>query len=323
MKLGAFSCSRGPRSAWHAAILPAAAVAAATLLGAGCSRNRQEAVILANKGDQEVKLNVDGAINDYDQATRLDPQNHRIFFKLAMAYRKKEDWDKVASTLSHATTLAPKFANYWFERGYAIEQQSRKKTVPWEEAKEPFQKCVENDPNYADCYEELGNVFLYTDDEQKALDNYNKAVEHDPTNIGYYDALADLYIRLGYTKEAEQVLKEGKAFVKPDDKTQVKAVYGLHVLLAQVYQDKDSPAEAVTELEAAKAVAPADGPESVQILWNLGSSYAKLNPPRSAEAIAMLKGFSSRACKGAKASSYKTECEATQTLVSKLGGTLQ
>src|SRR5512144_1555175 len=101
MKLGAFVVT--------------ASLAAASLLGTGCSRNRQEAVLLAQKGDQEVKLNVDGAINSFDQATKLDPTNHRILFKLAMAYKKKEDWDKVASTLARATQLAPKFANYWLE----------------------------------------------------------------------------------------------------------------------------------------------------------------------------------------------------------------
>lgn len=305
------------------AFVVSASLLAVSVLGTGCSRHRQEAVLLANKGDNEVKVNVDGAINSYDQATRLDPVNHRIFFKLGMAHRKKEDWDKVASTMARATQLAPKYANYWFERGYALEQQARKKTVPWEEAKEPFQKCIENDPNYADCYEELGNVFLWTDDEQKALENYNKAVEHEPTNITFYNNLADLYVRLGYVKEAEAVLKEAKSFVKPDDKSQAKAVFGLHVLLAKVHQEKDSFPEMVTSLEAAKAAAPAEGPESITILFMLGSTYAKLTPPRSAEAISMLKGFSSRACKGAKASTYKTECEQSQTLVTKLGGTLQ
>lgn len=305
------------------AFVVSASLLAASLVGTGCSRNRQEAVIMANKGDQEVKLNVDGAINSYDQATRLDPTNHKIFFKLGMAYRKKEDWDKVASTMARATSLAPKFANYWFERGYALEQQARKKTVPWEESKEPFQKCIENDPNYADCYEELGNVFLWTDDEQKALENYNKAVEHDPANITYYNNLADLYIRLGYIKEAEQILKEAKAFMKPDNKEQAKAVFGTNVLLAKIYLEKDSFPEAVASLEAAKTSAPSEGPESITILYMLGSTYAKLKPPRSAEAISMLKGFSSRACKGAKAATYKTECETSQTLVTSLGGTLQ
>src|SRR5262249_35699301 len=117
MKLGAFVTS--------------ACLVAASLLGAGCSLNRQEAAKLAIKGDQEVKLNLDGAINDYEQATKLDPTNHKIFFKLAMAYRKKEDWDKMASTLARASQLAPKFANYWLERGWALEQQAKKKTVPW------------------------------------------------------------------------------------------------------------------------------------------------------------------------------------------------
>lgn len=304
------------------AFVVSASILAASVLGAGCSRNRQEAVILANKGDQEVKVNVDGAINSYDQATRLDPLNHRIFAKLGAAYRKKEDWDKVASTMARAAQLAPKFANYWFERGYALEMQARKKTVPWEECKEPFQKCIQNDPNFADCYEELGNAFYWTDDEQKALENYNKAVEHAPGRIAFYNNLADLYIRLGYVKEAETVLKEGKAFIKPDDKAQTKAVFGMHVLFAQVYQAKDSLPEMVTSLEAAKAVAPSEGSESITILFMLGSTYAKLSG-RSAEAISMLKGFSSRACKGAKAATYKTECEQSQTLVTKLGGTLQ
>jgi tetratricopeptide (TPR) repeat protein len=305
------------------ALVMVAVAAAGGVLGLGCSRNRQEAVLMANKGDQEVKLNIEGAINSYDQATRLDPTNHRILFKLAMAYRKKEDWDKVASTLARAASVAPKYANYWFERGYALEMQARKKIVTsYDEAREPFQKCVEADPNYAECYEELGNVFLQTDDEQKAIENYTKAIEHDPNNISYYNVLADLYIRLGYMNQAEQVLKEAKGFLKPTDKNQEKANFGVHMLLAQVYQDRGSQAEQVAELEAAKATAT-EGAEAIQILFALGSTYALLPQPKSAEAIQMLRGFNARACKGAKAQTYRTECETTQTLVAKLGGTLQ
>lgn len=290
---------------------------AASAAGLGCSRHRQEAVILANQADKEVSVNPDGAANKYEQATKLDPTNHRIFFKLAMAYKKKEEWDKVASTLARATQIAPTFANYWFERGYALEQQAKKKTISYEEAKEPYQKCIENDPNFADCYSQLGNVYLWTDDEQKALENLTKAIEHNPNEIRYYAALADLYIRLGYMNEAEQVLKEAKTFAKQGD----RYLFGIHSLLAAVYQDRGAMAEMVAELEAARAVAPPDGPEAVQILWSLGSTYATLDPPRKQEAIQMLKGFTSRACKGVRASSFKTECETAQTLVAKLGGT--
>ena len=63
-----------------------------------------------------------------------------------------------ASTLARASQVAPKFANYWYERGYAIEKHAAKKTIAWEEAKEPLKKCIEADPDYADCYHELGWV---------------------------------------------------------------------------------------------------------------------------------------------------------------------
>lgn len=304
MKLGTWLCGT--------------AILAATM-ALGCNRSRQEAVILANEGDGAVKVNVEGAINKYDQATKLDPNNHHIFYKLAQAYRKKEEWEKVASTLARATQLAPEYANYWFERGYALEQQAIKGIVSWDEPKEPYQKCIEADPNFADCYHQLANAYLWSDDEQKALENYTKAIEHNPEALHYYASLADLYIRLDLINEAEQVLKEGKTFAKPGD----PLLFGIHVLLSQVHQDRKQMAEMVTELEAAKAVAGADGPEAVQILYSLGSTYAKLEPPRKQEAIQMLKGFHTRACKGSKAKDFKSECETTNTLVTQLGGTLQ
>ena len=75
----------------------------------------------------------------------------------------------------------------------------------------------------------------------------------------------------------------------------------------------------VTELEAARKVA---GDEHPEILFNLGSTYAVLNPPRKTEAIQLLKGFSVRACRGSGATTkYKDQCETSQSLVAKLGGT--
>ena len=196
----------------------------------GCSRHRQEAIILANDGDAIVDLDPNGAISKYEQATKLDPGNHRIFYKLARAYKKKEEWDKTASTLARATDLAPTFANYWFERGFALEQQARKKAISYEECKEPFKKCIEADPNKDECYDHLANAYLWTDDEQKALMNITRAIEHRPANNYYYWHLADLYINLNYLKEAEQVLKAAKQMAKPGD----MRLFNVHQLLATI-----------------------------------------------------------------------------------------
>jgi tetratricopeptide (TPR) repeat protein len=291
----------------------AATLATTLVVTAGCSRHRQEAVILANQGDQVVDLDPNGAIQSYEQATKLDPSNHHIFYKLAKAYKKKEEWDKVASTLARATDLAPNFGNYWFERGYALYQQAKKKTISYNDCKDPLNKCIETDANKDECYFYLAQAMLWSDDEQKALANYTKAIEHRPDNIDYYAQLADLYVRLLFMKEAEAVLKAAKSMAKPGD----KRLFGVHVLLSQVHQDRGNLQEMVAELEAAKAVG---GNEHPEILFNLGSTYAKLDPPRKAEALQMLKGFSARACRSKKKSLYKDQCEQATSLTQKLAG---
>jgi len=156
----------------------------------GCRRNAIEAINLANDADKQKDVDVDGAISKYEQAAQLDPTNHRILFKLGMAYKKKEAWDKLSSTMARATTIAPKFANYWYWRGAALEMLAEKKSGSWEEAKEPLKKCIEADANYADCYHDLGRAYLWTDNEQDALVNYTKAIEHKPA--GAYETEAQI-----------------------------------------------------------------------------------------------------------------------------------
>src|SRR5262245_46900839 len=172
-----------------------------TAFVAGCSRHRQEAVKLSNEGDIVVDIDPNAAIQKYEQAVQLDASNHQILYKLSKAYKKKEEWAKVASTLARATDLAPSFANYWFERGWALTQQAKKGTISWEECKEPYTKCIEADPNRDECYGQLALAHLYSDDEQKALANWTKAIEHRPDNIDYYTRVADLYTRLKLDKE--------------------------------------------------------------------------------------------------------------------------
>src|SRR3954449_987710 len=94
------------------------------LASASCSRNNIEAVNLANEGDKAKATDLDSAISKYEQAANLDPTNHRILWKLALAYTKKERWADVATTCSKAEKLAPKHANYFFQHGLALSRQA-------------------------------------------------------------------------------------------------------------------------------------------------------------------------------------------------------
>jgi tetratricopeptide (TPR) repeat protein len=291
----------------------AVALLAAALASTGCNRNKQEAIILANQGDQVVDLNPSEAVEKYEMATQLDPSNHRIFYKLAKAYKKKEEWAKVASTLARATDVAPDNATYWWERGYALEQQAEKGEISWDEPKPAFTKCIETDPNKDECYYHLAIAHLWSDKEQEALVNFTKAIEHRPDQISYYTRLADYYIRLGYDKEAEQVLNAAKSMADPSKHKQ--ELFNTHTLLGGIYRDRGQIEEMVKAFEDAKAV----NPEDAGSLFNIGMGYAKLTPPKKSQAKSMLQSFIKRACRSKKKAKYDAECKQATAIVAKFG----
>jgi tetratricopeptide (TPR) repeat protein len=286
------------------------------LFATACSRNHIEAINLANEGDQSVKVNVEGAIQKYEQAIQLDPTNHRILWKLASAYEKKEDWDKMASTLSRSVQVAPDFGNYWYKRGVAlINQAEAGNPDAYEQAKEPLKKCIEKDPNIAECYFLLGEAMLWTDDEQSAIDFYHKAIEHDPSVSYFYPPLAELYTTLRFTNEAEQVLKEGTKLVQPSEKNNPK-LYGMYVLLGNVALSKKDKAGQLAAMQRAEQFAGDSHPE---FAFNLGSTYATMNPPEKEKAVRLLEQFTKKVCRGAQATKFKEQCETSSSLVQKLG----
>jgi tetratricopeptide (TPR) repeat protein len=292
------------------------ALAVVGLLALGCSRSHIEAINLANEGDQSVKVNVEGAIVKYEQAIQLAPTNHRILWKLANAYEKKEDWDKMASTLSRAVQVAPDFANYWYKRGSALIMQAEAgNRDAFEQAKEPLKKCIEKDPNLAECYFLLGEALEWTDDEQGAVDNYTKAIQHDPSKGFFYPPLAEIYLRFKLDKEAEAVLREGTKLVPPDEKNLAK-LYNMYILLHNVAQMKGDKAGQLAAVEQAEKYAGETHPE---FAFNLGSVYAAMDPPQKEKAVRLLNQFTKRVCRGQGAAKFKEQCEATSSLLQKLG----
>jgi tetratricopeptide (TPR) repeat protein len=287
----------------------------------GCSRNPIEAINLANEGDKAKGVNPDEAISKYEQAVQLDPSNHRIINKLVLAYKKKEDWAKMASAAAKAEKAAPTYATYSYLRGYALARAAEKGPTGWSEAKEPLQDAIKKDPNLADAYFDLAEVLLHLDDEQGALQNYTKAIDAKPDELSFYGPLADLYIRLGYIDQAEQVAKDALNVAKPGD----KALFAIHSLVGDIYDRKGNSAGAIAEYEAAKQACgqcteTARGEQMAY--FNLGAAYALANPPRKNEAIQQLTAFSKVVCKGGLATRYSDQCAQAQELARKLGGAL-
>ncbi|HEY8073004.1 MAG TPA: tetratricopeptide repeat protein [Labilithrix sp.] len=289
-------------------------------LSSACSRNNIEAVNLANEGDKAKATDVDTAISKYEQASNLDPTNHRILWKLALAYAKKERWSDVSTTCSKAEKIAPKHANYFFEDGMALSRQAVKGPTSWADAKSKLEQAIGLDNNIADAHFELAEVLLRMDDENGAAKEYTSAIEKKPDELAFYGPLADLYIRNQDDKDAETILQQGLSFAKDGD----KFLFQVHSLLGQIYDMRRDLSKAVGEYEAAKKACGQCNEAGQQIaFFNLGAAYASLSPPRKSEAMAQLQSFQKMICKGAAAQRYADQCTQAQQLATKLGGTLQ
>ncbi len=298
----------------------------ATFAFPACSRNNIEAVNLANEGDKAKNSNIDDAISKYEQATKLDPDNTRIWWKLALAYEKKEDWVKMSGACTKAEEAAEKadkkktHADYYFRQGYALTQLADKGDGPWADAKAPFQMAIQLDANYGQAYGELAMVLLHADDEAGAIQNWTKALEVKPDETQYYVLLADEYRRLTMLDQEEQVLREGLSFAKEDD----KHLFNMHALLGDVYETRADYARAVTEYEAAKKSCDSNKcNDHKEAYFYLGASYSELNPPKKNEAIQQLQSFWKITCKGALAAKFGDQCAQSQEIVRRMGGSLQ
>lgn len=287
------------------------------LLGAsGCSRDHIEAIELANEGDRAAAVNVDGAIQKYEQAIQLDPTNHLIVWKLAKAYEKKEDWDKMAGTLAKAVQLAPEFANYWEKRGLALTKQAEAgNDDAWEEAKEPLKKCIETDPNRAWCYQLLGEAQWWTDDIQGALQSFTQAIEHDPRVPYFYVTLAELYQVLRFYDEAGTVLEQGTKNIEPTEETR-DHVYNMYLLTFNVAQFAGDRPRMLAAVERAYEIGGESKPEAK---FHLGSTYASMDPPQKEKAKRLLDSFTQRTCKGEAGKKFKAQCSQANTFLQQLG----
>jgi tetratricopeptide (TPR) repeat protein len=285
----------------------------ATRASADCPKPNITAINVANEGDRLKATNLDGAIEKFKQAHELDPTSHRIIWKLALAYQRKEQWADVARTSAQALALAPKNANYALVHGIALARQGL-----WTEAKAALEQTIALDPNLPDAHFELAEVALHLGDEKLALVEYTKTIPLLPTEAAFYGPLADLYIRLGFLDHAEKVLTAGETNAK--DESHKFALYSLH---GDIRDMKHDTAGAVAMYEAAKKACGMCNEKGQQIaFFNLGAAYASLTPPRKSEAMANLQAFQKMICKGAAAQRYADQCMQAQQLATKMGGTL-
>ena len=194
------------------------------------------------------------AIDDLQEAERLDSDNPEVLYNLGVSYCRMNKYDSAISYfekllklpytfvdlitvnilhayalilngdirgaikyISDALNLSPNNTVLLNMLGYCYEQQNR-----YEEAIAVFRKIIEIDRHNYNAYNSLAYIFALTEDNlNEALKFAKIALESNPENPAYLDTIGYIYLKRGNLDISKNFLK--KALSKVPDSEDVKS----------------------------------------------------------------------------------------------------
>jgi tetratricopeptide (TPR) repeat protein len=158
------------------------------------------------------------AIEKFQQALALDPQQANILGNMAESYRKLGKMDEALDSYKKAIAIAPNEGIFYTNMGVVLEKMGKK-----EESLEAYKKASSlNTGGSAQSHFNLGASFANSGKTDEAIDAFRKAIAADPN-------FADAYYQLGMSlsgkpetiEEAVKVLKKYLEIGKKQDQIDV------------------------------------------------------------------------------------------------------
>jgi tetratricopeptide (TPR) repeat protein len=166
------------------------------------------------------------AIDDYGEALRRDPTDTVCYNNRGLAYRAQKDYDRAIKDYSQALWLDAKMTDAYFNRGNAY--KARKEYV---QAVGDYSEAVRLAPTWADPYFNRANTHRANREYEQAIRDYREVLRLDPKDA---DALNNLAWLLATCPEER--LRDGRQAVeyasRACDLTSWKASYFLATLAA-------------------------------------------------------------------------------------------
>jgi len=119
----------------------------------------------------------DQAINDYNQAIILVPDNANFYSNRANAYEQKNQSNRAISDYNTAIHLNPKFAIAYNNRGTVFKNQEK-----FESAIADFNKSISLNPGYPYVYLNRGTTYEQIGEFDKAESDFRMAIRLNPND---------------------------------------------------------------------------------------------------------------------------------------------
>ena len=222
-----------------------------------------ELVKLGNHAFQRGDYNK--AIEDYDEAIKLDPNYFEAYNNRGLAWAKLEEYNKAIDDFTKAIKLNPKLADAYYNRGIA-----------WYELKEynkaiaDYGKAIKLNPKLADAYYNRGIAWYELKKYDKAIDDFTKAIKLNPKLAdAYYNRGIAWYERKEYDKAiadygkaiklnpnySEAYYNRGNAWDELEEYNKAIADYGKAIKLnpnySEAYNNRGNAWDALKKYEEA------------------------------------------------------------------------
>jgi tetratricopeptide (TPR) repeat protein len=201
-----------------------------------------------NEGNEKMEAaQYEAALDDYEKALVIDPDNGTVWVNLGAAYQNLGDYDQAIDAYERARELDPENEDIV---GYLLDAYN-------------YDKIEAIDPNYPDLLFNLGNMHYLSEHWRKAIDYFERHLQNEPEDT---DALARVYY--SYWKLAESLWDVDQALATQYYEKVIDAVNKLietddtvsyHRMLQRIYVKLGREEEAQAELDQIRALLEAGG----------------------------------------------------------------
>lgn len=178
-----------------------------SLIESGKERNDTLAAAFSNRGNgYRFKGDTDRAIQDYDQAVKLDPKNAIWFINRGAAYDFKGQHDRAIEDYDQAIKLNPKQIVAFLNRGIAYNSKGEH-----DRAIQDYDEAIRLSPERKAIHVlNRGNAYRLKGDIDRALRDLNEAVALNPRSANAFYFRSLVREKKGDTAGAESDLAEAR-----------------------------------------------------------------------------------------------------------------
>ena len=149
------------------------------------------------------RRNSKAAMEKFQNAVELDPDNYLAHYFLAVVYREENNYDEALASVDRSIELNPEYPKAHLVKGKIY---LKLKNIP--EAQTAFQQAIELDENYIDAWNNLGNLYYQTKQYEEAIPAYKKVIELKPDYATAYANLGAIEVALKEYSEAIKYLNQ-------------------------------------------------------------------------------------------------------------------